>query len=124
MSATLDGAAVSTLLGNAPVVTSSGHQFPVTTHYGEPYQLRDSIIQPVVSTVLRALREQEGSILVFLPGQREIRAVARGLSTALEGLGETQVELAPLYGGLSLERQQQAVLPAWCEKPSLIRQQA
>ncbi len=110
MSATMDGEAVAKLLGNAPVVTSSGRQFPVATRYGEPHQLRDSIIQPTVNTVLQALREQQGSILVFLPGQREISAVARGLSDALNRLGEQQVQLAPLYGGLSLERQQQAVL--------------
>jgi ATP-dependent helicase HrpB len=112
MSATLDGEAVSTLLGAAPVVTSSGRQFPVETHFGESPQLRDSIVQPTVSTVLRALREQTGSILVFLPGQREISAVAKSLSEALGALREQRVEVVPLYGGLSLERQQQAILPA------------
>jgi ATP-dependent helicase HrpB len=111
MSATMDGEAVAKLLGNAPVVTSSGRQFPVATRYGEPHQLRDSIIQPTVNTTLQALREHQGSILVFLPGQREISAVARGLSDALNRRGEQHVQLAPLYGGLSLERQQQAVLP-------------
>ncbi len=120
MSATLDGAAVATLLGNAPVVTSSGRQFPVDTRYGEPHQLRDSIIQPTITAVLHALREHAGSLLVFLPGQYEISAVARGLSDALKGLGEQQVELAPLYGGLSLERQQQAVLPAPAGKRKIV----
>ncbi len=120
MSATLDGASVSRLLGDAPVVSSSGRQFPVETHYGEPHQLRDSIIQPAIDTVLRALREQVGSILVFLPGQREISAVARGLGDALRSLGDEQVELAPLYGGLSLERQQQAVLPAAAGKRKIV----
>jgi ATP-dependent helicase HrpB len=120
MSATLDGQAVSALLGDAPVVNSSGRQFPVETRYGEPHQLRDSIIQPTVNTVLRALREQTGSILVFLPGQREIGAVVRGLTEALQALGETQVELAPLYGGLSLERQQQAVLAAPAGKRKIV----
>lgn len=112
MSATLDGEAVSTLLGNAPVVTSGGRQFPVETRYGEPHQLRDSIIQPVVNTVVQALRERTGSILVFLPGQREISAVARELAEVLKVLGEQRVQLMPLYGGLSLERQQQAIQPA------------
>ncbi len=112
MSATMDGDAVATLLDNAPIVTASGRQFPVVTHYGEPHQLRDSIIQPAINTVLQALREQPGSILVFLPGQREISAVARGLTEALMSRGEQQVHVTPLYGGLSLEQQQQAVLPA------------
>ena len=112
MSATMDGDAIARLLGDAPMVTSSGRQFPVTVHYGAPHQLRDSIIQPVIATVLQALREQTGSILVFLPGQGEISAVARGLADALKGSGENQVQIAPLYGGLALERQQQAILPA------------
>ena len=112
MSATMDGDAIARLLGDAPMVTSSGRQFPVATRYGEPHQLRDSIIQPAINTVLQALREQTGSILVFLPGQGEISAVARGLADALKGHGEHQVQIAPLYGGLSLERQQQAILPA------------
>ncbi|MCB1687528.1 MAG: ATP-dependent helicase HrpB [Halioglobus sp.] len=112
MSATLDGEAVSTLLGNAPIVTSHGRQYPVATRYGDPYQLRQSIVEPTVSTVLLALREQEGSILVFLPGQREISAVSRSLSDALKVIGDTSVQIAPLYGGLSLERQQLALQPA------------
>lgn len=112
MSATLDGEAVAALLGNAPILTSTGRQFPVETHYGEPHQLRDSIIQPVVSTVAQALRERSGSILVFLPGQREITAVARELSDVLNALGEQRVQVMPLYGGMSLDRQQQAIQPA------------
>jgi ATP-dependent RNA helicase HrpB len=112
MSATLDGEAVSKLLGDAPIVTSTGRQYPVETHYGEPHQLRNSIVEPTVKTVLQALREQTGSILVFLPGQREISAVSRSLSDALKILGGKHVQIAPLYGGLSPERQQQAMLPA------------
>jgi ATP-dependent helicase HrpB len=112
MSATLDGDAVSALLGNAPIVTSSGRQFPVETVYGDNHQLRDSIIQPVVNTVVRALRERAGSILVFLPGQREITSVARDLTEVLKVLGDQSVQLTLLYGGLSLERQQQAIQPA------------
>ena len=112
MSATLDGDAVSGLLGGAPLLTSSGRQYPVATFYGAAHQLRDSIVPPAVATVLRALREQTGSILVFLPGQREINAVARGLSQALKTQGDSHVQLVPLFGGLSLERQRQAVQPA------------
>ena len=112
MSATLDGAAVARLLGDAPLITSQGRQYPVQSSYGEPYQLRDSITPPTIKAVLRALREQDGSVLVFLPGQREIVRVARELSSALQNAQETQVQLCPLYGGLSLERQQQAIQPA------------
>ena len=111
MSATLAGEEVSKLLGNAPIVTSSGRQFPVETHYCEAHQLRHSIVQPTINVVLRVLKKQAGSILVFLPGQREISSVARGLADALEHSAEP-LQIAPLYGGLSLERQLQALLPA------------
>ncbi len=112
MSATLDGEAVSTLLGDAPVIRSSGRQFPVETRYGEPHRIQDSITAPAVGAVLEALRDQTGSILVFLPGHREISSVARSLAESLKGHHEQQIQIAPLYGGLSLERQQQAVMPA------------
>jgi ATP-dependent helicase HrpB len=112
MSATLDGEAVAGLLGGAPVLTSSGRQFPVTTRHGLPYQLRNPIAPPTVQAVLHALSAHTGSILVFLPGQREILQVARELDSALRQAGEHQVLIAPLFGSLSLQRQQQAVEPA------------
>ncbi|GAB5452116.1 MAG: ATP-dependent helicase HrpB [Halioglobus sp.] len=109
MSATLDGEAVAELLGDAPVITSEGRQYPVETFFGKPYQLRDSIVPPVVSTVLRALDENTGSILVFLPGQREITRAARELSTILVSGGDDAVRVESLYGNLSLEKQQHAI---------------
>lgn len=112
MSATLDGGAVAALLDNAPVITSSGRQFPVETLHTRPYQLRDSIVPPMVETILTALRERAGSILAFLPGQREISEVAKRLSVALQERGDSRVHLSVLYGGLSMERQQLAILPA------------
>ena len=112
MSATLDGEAVGRLLGDAPLLTSRGRQFPVNTRHGLPYQLRDSIAPPTVQAVMHALSAHEGSILVFLPGQREILQVARELTRALRESGQDQVLLAPLYGSLSPQRQQQAIEPA------------
>lgn len=111
MSATLDGEAVAALLDDAPVITSKGRQYPVDIVYGAPYQLRDPIVPRVVDTVLRALRERAGSVLVFLPGQAEINRAARELTGALEGAPEP-VQVCPLYGGLSLKRQQLAIAPA------------
>ncbi len=72
MSATLDGVAVSSLLGDAPVMTSVGRSFPVTTHY-LGIQKKTSLEPQVVQAIVRGWREQTGDILVFLPGQREIR---------------------------------------------------
>lgn len=111
MSATLDGEAVAALLGGATLLTSSGRQFPVTTRYGPPHQLRDSVVAPTVRTVLHAIAAHEGSVLVFLPGQREIIQVARELAAALQAAGTENVQLAPLFGGLPLKRQQQAIEP-------------
>jgi len=112
MSATLDGDAVSALLGDAPVVTSEGRQYPVSTYFGRTHRLQDPLAPAVVSAVQAALRKQDGSVLVFLPGQREINAVGRELAGALERSGDDSVVLAPLYGGLSMDKQQRAIAPA------------
>ena len=75
MSATLDGAAVAALLGDAPVVTSEGRVYPVETRYvpADPQRRFDA---DMASLIRRALREEAGSVLVFLPGEGEIRRVA------------------------------------------------
>ncbi len=105
MSATLDGEAVAGLLGGAATVTSRGRQYPVESHFTGPHRLQDPLVPSVAAAVQRALREQDGNVLVFLPGQREISAVGRELAARVDDT----VLLAPLYGGLSLERQQQAI---------------
>ncbi|MDA8752598.1 ATP-dependent helicase HrpB [Halieaceae bacterium] len=111
MSATLDGSAVSELLGNAPLLRCAGRQYPVDVRYGRAHELRDSIIPPIVKAVRQALRETSGSILVFLPGQAEIGRAGRELSALLGSAEYGRVELVPLYGGLSLEQQQRAIRP-------------
>lgn len=111
MSATLDGERIAGLLDSAPIVTSQGRQFPVTTHFGEAYQLRDSIVPPTVSTVLRALDEQAGSILVFLPGQAEISRVAKELNDKIPSEAKHLVQIESLYGGLPLAEQRKAIEP-------------
>src|SRR5207244_1431263 len=71
MSATLDGARVAALLGDAPVIASEGRAFPVETrHIGRDSRRR--IEDEVADAVSRALRAETGSLLVFLPGQGEI----------------------------------------------------
>lgn len=114
MSATLDGASISALLDDAPVVRSEGRQYPVDIIYGEPSRLGENPCPAVANTVLQALREQEGSVLVFLPGQGEIRQVHERLEYALTELhGDTgpAIELCPLYGDLSLDQQRKAIAP-------------
>lgn len=107
MSATMDGARVARLLGNAPVIDSKGRAFPVETHYlgHDPLQRTED---QVAAAVLQALASDPGSILVFLPGQAEIIRVAERLKERVP----PDVELAPLFGQLSASEQDRAVQPA------------
>ncbi|MEA1831845.1 ATP-dependent helicase HrpB [Methylobacterium durans] len=107
MSATLDGARVARLLGEAPVLESEGRAFPVETRYTERDPNR-RIEDTMTDAVLRALRADPGSILAFLPGQGEIRRVADALA---ERVGP-EIEIAPLYGALTQAEQDRAVAPA------------
>lgn len=108
MSATIDGARVATLLGGAPVIESAGRAFPVATHYlgRDPRQRLD---EAVADAVMRALRAETGSILVFLPGQGEIIRTARVLAERHLGEG---VDIAPLFGAMEARDQDKAVSPA------------
>ena len=108
MSATLDGARVARLLGEAPVIESQGRAFPVETRYLGREPLK-RIEDQVADAVLLALAEQPGSLLVFLPGQGEIRRVEERLR---ERIRDKAVEIAPLYGALDQAEQDRAVLPA------------
>ncbi|MBY0432507.1 MAG: ATP-dependent helicase HrpB [Cyclobacteriaceae bacterium] len=105
MSATLDGQQLSSVLNNAPIITSQGRQFPVQTHYAA--QETDSPLTERVSKAVRkALREAEGDMLVFLPGAGEIKRTQEFLES--EPLG---AKVYPLYGDLSFAQQQEAILP-------------
>jgi ATP-dependent helicase HrpB len=108
MSATLDGARVAKLLGEAPVVRSEGRAYPVETRYLGRDQGR-RIEEQVADAVLRAGRAEPGSMLVFLPGQGEIRRTAALLG---ERISDAAVDLVPLYGALDRAEQDRAVSPA------------
>jgi ATP-dependent helicase HrpB len=106
MSATLDGAAVAALLGDAPVISSGGKMFPVELHYGKRAQPKQDIAVPVVATLAAIMSKPEtGNVLVFLPGQAEIRRVQESLPPF------AGVTVAPLHGGLTLEQQRAVVAP-------------
>ena len=110
MSATLEGDRLSSLLDDAPVVTSEGRMYPVDIQWGRPFQAGEFIEPKVVQTCLQALDEQGGSLLVFLPGQAEIRRVHQQLAEALGEGGS--VLLCPLHGELDLAAQRAAIEPA------------
>jgi ATP-dependent RNA helicase HrpB len=106
MSATIDGARVAALLGGALLVESAGRSFAVETrHLGRdarPIELQ------VADAVVRAMRSERGSALVFLPGAAEIRRTA----ALLEGRLETATDLVTLSGAISGEEQLRAIAPA------------
>ena len=103
MSATLDGAAVAALLGDAPRVTSEGRSYPVDLRYLPG----DAPIEARLDTAIRrALAETAGSLLVFLPGTPEIRRLAARLER--NGL-PADVAVCPLYAGLEPRTQDAAI---------------
>ena len=118
MSATLDGEAVARLLGDAPIVTSEGRMFPVESRFaakgapllpGPPLPGSGDTPEKVTAQLVRrALREETGDVLVFLPGAREIRRV-QGL---IESNENPPVRILPLFGELSPEDQDAALTPS------------
>jgi ATP-dependent helicase HrpB len=108
MSATLDGARVGKLLGDAPLIESAGRAFPVETRYlGR--DARAPIEPQVADAVARALRADAGSLLVFLPGAAEIR---RSEALLRERIGDGAIDIVPLHGTLDADVQDRAIAPA------------
>ena len=110
MSATLEGERLAGLLDDAPVLRSEGRMFPVDIRWGAPWQAGEWLEPRVLQTVLQALDDEPGSLLVFLPGQAEIRRVAEQLEQALGG--RSDVRICPLHGELELSAQRAAIEPA------------
>ncbi|CCJ08907.1 ATP-dependent helicase HrpB [Methylocystis sp. SC2] len=107
MSATLDGARVAALM-DAKTIESQGRAFDVETRYlGRDADAR--IEDAMTRAILRALREERGSILAFLPGQGEIMRVASRLA---ESRLPDDIDVAPLYGALDRGEQDLAIAPA------------
>ncbi|MBS8262468.1 ATP-dependent helicase HrpB [Roseibium polysiphoniae] len=107
MSATIDAASVSRLMGECEVIESKGRSFPVQTHYlGRRTQ--DRLEPQIAKAVRKALDDESGSVLVFLPGQAEIKRTA----DLLAGTLPHNCVLAPLYGALDGRAQDLAIRPA------------
>ena len=108
MSATLDGARVAALLGDALAVESEGRVFRVETRYlgRDP---RASIERQAADAVERALRAESGSLLVFLPGAGEIRRTEELLK---ERIRDTNVDIVGLFGALDAREQDRAISPS------------
>ena len=116
MSATLDNIAVAKLFGNAQIIESAGFLYSITTNYAR--FISDKPIETrMVDIIIRALSEQEGDILAFLPGQREIRRVENLL---WEKHLPTDVIVHSLFGDASYEQQSAALSPAPAGKRKVI----
>jgi ATP-dependent helicase HrpB len=106
MSATLDAGPVAELLGNAPLITGHGRSFPVTTDYLD-HEPAGRIAAITVQGIRRVLTQRQGDILAFLPGAGEIREAG-------DLLAEQQNDrtiILPLYGNLSQQEQDLAIMP-------------
>ena len=108
MSATLDGARVAKLLGDAPVIASEGRAFPVETRYlGRKPDA--PLERQMADAIAMALRADPGSVLAFLPGAAEIRRTQNFLSERIHDAG---IEIVPLFGALDAAVQDRAIAPA------------
>jgi ATP-dependent helicase HrpB len=116
MSATLDTAPIASLLGDAPVIISEGVSFPVTTHYVQR-PITERIELAVVRKIQEAAIVEQGDILVFLPGAGEIHRVESQLLKI--GMQKDAV-ITKLYGGLSQEEQDLAILPQALGKRKIV----
>jgi ATP-dependent helicase HrpB len=108
MSATLDGARVAKLLGDAPVISSEGRAFPVETRYlGRKADA--PLERQMADAIAMALRADPGSVLAFLPGAAEIRRTQNFLG---ERVHDASIEIVPLFGALDAAVQDRAIAPA------------
>src|SRR3984893_6543365 len=108
LSATLDGARVAKLLGEAPVISSEGRAFPVETRYLGRKQ--DAPLErQMADAIAMALRAAPGSVLAFLPGAAEIRRTQNLLG---ERVLDAAIEIVPLFGALDAAVQDRAIAPA------------
>ena len=108
MSATLDAAPVAALLDAAPLITSEGQAFTVQTRWLDRPLSGNTRFETALAALIRqAIAETEGGILVFLPGEGEIRRVANILNDL-----PADISIHPLYGGLPFAAQRAAIAPA------------
>ncbi|MDP4191060.1 MAG: ATP-dependent helicase HrpB [Bacteroidota bacterium] len=116
MSATPDTEKLLNLLGEVPIIESSGRAYPVETHYLKHNNDKRVEIKVAEATV-SALKKEEGDILVFLPGKAEIKRTKEILT---DRLNESEVIVHELYGEASREEQDAALLPSKGERRKVI----
>ncbi len=109
-SATIDTKRFSEHFSNAPIIEVSGRMYPVETRYRPPsedFDERERMTKAILHAVDEFAELGEGDVLVFLPGEREIREAANALSRH----HPPNTEILPLYARLSVEEQQRVFAP-------------
>ena len=107
MSATLDAEPVAKLMGHAPVITSEGRSFPVETRWLERPTRKETRLETACAALIeQAVSETEGGVLVFLPGEGEIRRVASQLSLPAD------CQIYMLFGAMDFKAQRAAIQPS------------
>jgi len=112
MSATLNTQKITTLLGNVPLITSQGRLHKVDIQYLDIKTKQPdhrSLNAVLLATILKALKEDEGDILVFLAGVKEIKNLQNSLANAAL---DKNILILPLYSSLSKREQSRAITPA------------
>ena len=108
MSATLDAAPVAALMGDAPVITSEGRSYPVETRWlPKPVGPKARLPEATADLVAQAVSETDGGVLVFLPGEGEIRRCQALLQDRLP----KSCRLYPLFGAMPFDKQRAAIRP-------------
>lgn len=115
MSATLDNERLHSLLPDAPVIVSEGRAFPVEQRY-QSLPAHQRFDEAVAQATAELLRNEPGSLLLFLPGVGEIQRVQEQLASRVG----SDVLLCPLYGALPLSEQRKAILPAPAGKRKVV----
>ena len=116
MSATLDTAELTRLLGDVPVITSLGKSYAVDVRYlpiHTPPPTKQTMTSLLTQTVVKAFATHTGDILVFLAGVKEIKALAKSLHVSLE---KEHVLICPLYSALTQDEQKKAIAKASTRK--------
>lgn len=106
MSATLDADPVAAMLNDAPIITSEGRTFPVTRHYlPKALPPKTRIAHATADMIHDIAPKSKGGILVFLPGEGEIREVAKRLNLPDDH------QIRPLFGAMPFKDQRAAIAP-------------
>jgi ATP-dependent helicase HrpA len=117
-SATIDTCKFSAAFGDAPIIEVSGRTYPVETIYAPLDELREesgefTVVDAAVAAVERIVAQSHGGdILIFMPGEREIRDTAEELEHRELG----RIQIYPLFSRLSASDQQRVFAPCQARK--------